>query len=373
MTENYKENAIIFRDMFGKLNYEAFCGEFSKVMYGLNEARDMMVCCLLSGGHLLLDGAPGQGKTMFANVIASLTDMKYRRLQLTGDSTSDDVSGIEIAVPIMRVNLHERDDPSVPLSAAQASDNKNRVLETLIRVGLFGDGTELILLDEVSRWSPDAVSATFSALEEKYITVGGQEFKLEELITAVMTRNTFDFQGVRKLSAAFLDRIALSIMVPRPDFDDEVNVACQPKNIDFKEELKQVWKKEDILKIRQFASSNYFFDPKGPIARYATRLVRATDPHIIENEEFVIDRKQKKGKTIYMGASSRALKTFMGVATVYVHGILGELTVYPEHLQTLAHMILRHRLNFKVASEAQGLREAHRLTDEIINSVPILG
>ena len=344
-------------EIFDLSKYPEFCREIGKAVIGLEAPRDFVCTGLLAGGHVLIDGPPGLGKTLLAQAIAMGTNLKFTKVQLSGDQTSDALKGYEIVVPHFTVQGTNKED-FVPK------------IKTLIREGPLV-GSQYFFFDEVTRANTEAHNSLFSAMQEGYFYIGDVKFDMDPLFTTVATRNAFESSGIRPLSFAFLDRFSLSVLISRPSKEEEDRIAILPKKGNL-EKIIKVWDKEEILRLRTFIESEVLFPEGNNIVKYLRRLIRTTDIVLDENKDFFQERENRKARKLDIGGSPRATASLVRMAVVYVYCILREKTIYPEHIQILLKQTLRHKLVFKGITEGESIIRAEELVDEIIERTPIL-
>jgi MoxR-like ATPase len=165
--------------------------EISKAIVGQTEVVDGVLTALLAGGHVLLEGAPGLGKTMLVRTLAQAVSLKYSRIQITPDLMPADVIGTAVV---------------------QESGDGRKVLD-------FQPGpifTNLLLADEINRATPKTQSALLEAMQEKQVTVAHTSHQLEEPFFVMATQNPIEMEGTYPLPEAQLDRFLFKLRVPFP-------------------------------------------------------------------------------------------------------------------------------------------------------------
>jgi MoxR-like ATPase len=176
---------------------EAFLkDQLDDIVYGLDELIHALTIALIGGGHVLLEGAPGLGKTLLSQCFARTLGGKFRRVQGTADLMPSDLTGVHIF---------------------DTEQNK-----FVFRPGpLFGD---VVLVDEVNRAGPKTQSALLEAMEERIVTVDGRRFRLPQDFMIVATQNPREFEGTYPLPESQLDRFMLSLYVDYPAREDETRI-----------------------------------------------------------------------------------------------------------------------------------------------------
>jgi MoxR-like ATPase len=170
--------------------------ELGRSVYGLDDVIHALTIALIGRGHVLLEGAPGLGKTLLSNAFAAALGGRFKRIQGTADLMPTDLTGVHV------------------YDARQS--------EFIFRPGpLFAD---VVLVDEVNRAGPKTQSALLEAMEERYVTVDGERFALPEDFLIVATQNPREFEGTYPLPESQLDRFMLSIYMTYPDRVHEARI-----------------------------------------------------------------------------------------------------------------------------------------------------
>src|SRR5271166_1640266 len=221
-----------------------------KVIVGQNDVVDQVMWGLAAGGHVLLEGAPGLGKTLLVRTLAQSLDLRFSRIQFTPDLMPSDVVGTNVLV----------------MDAAQRAAGSMFQLQ---RGPIFG---QVVLADEINRATPKTQSALLEAMAEHAVTIAGQRHALEEPFCVLATENPIEMEGTYPLPEAQLDRFLLKVVVPNPSEDDLCEVlvrttgrapAAAPRVID----------REAVLALREMCRDVAVAEP---VLRYAARLVRAS-------------------------------------------------------------------------------------------------
>src|SRR5512134_2772186 len=185
-----------FRQCAGQIE-----SEVGKVIVGQNEVVRHVLVSILAGGHVLLEGVPGLGKTMLIRTIGEALDLKFARIQFTPDLMPADILGTEIL-----------------------SDQDGR-REFRFRPGpLFAN---LVLADEINRATPKTQSALLEAMQESSVTVAERTYQLEEPFFVRATQNPIEMEGTYPLPEAQLDRFMFNVVMDYLPEDDEVAVVMR--------------------------------------------------------------------------------------------------------------------------------------------------
>jgi MoxR-like ATPase len=311
---------------------ERLLGEIRKAIVGQESVVEDVLICLLSGGHALLTGVPGLGKTLLVKSIAQGLALGFKRIQFTPDLMPSDIFGTEIV----------EEDPATGKRSFK-----------FIRGPVFAN---VVLADEINRTPPKTQAALLEAMGEGQVTAAGQTFILEAPFFVLATQNPIELEGTYPLPEAQLDRFLLnSVMDYLPEAEERRMV--QQTTSTPGAPLEAVLTREEVLQaqrlVRQVPLSEH-------VAGYAVRLVRATRPTLAEAP--LITREKLK-----WGAGSRASQALVlaGKARALLHG---RHTVAIEDVRALAPAVLRHRVVPNFQAEAEGMR-ADAIISEILSTV----
>ena len=291
------------------------------------------VACLLAGGHGLLEGAPGMGKTLLVRALAAASGLVFSRVQFTPDLLPADITGTEVL------------DPS------GSGDT------FAFRPGpLFGN---VVLADEVNRATPRTQSALIEAMAERGVSVGNERHPLPDPFCVLATQNPVEMEGTFPLPEAQLDRFLLKILVPPPD--EEALVAILARTDRAEADLPEPVMPPDDLR-RLVADVRQVVIPE-PLLRQVARWVRATSP-------FGLEASDAARRTLRLGASPRGGEAICRVARVAALRD-GRGYVNAEDLAWALRPALRHRLLPSFEAEARGL-VSDALVADVLHDVPEL-
>jgi MoxR-like ATPase len=289
------------------------------------------IIALLAGGHALLEGVPGLGKTLLVRTLAAALDLSFSRVQFTPDLMPADITG----TTILREDEHGRRS-----FAFQAGP-------------LFA---HLVLADEVNRATPKTQSALLEAMQEHTVTVGNDTHRLPSPFFVMATQNPLEMEGTYPLPEAQLDRFLLKILVPFPRGDvllDIVQQTLQPAAAP--DAVLDGQRLDEMIQIARAVPV------ATPVARYAVALIEATHP---EWSEIDLVRQYVRA-----GASPRGLQAL--VTCAQVRALLeGRFNVAIADLQALARPTLRHRVLLNFEGQAEGLT-TEAVIGEILDTVPV--
>lgn len=293
----------------------------NRVVVGQNTLVQQLLVALLAGGHVILEGVPGTGKTLLVKVLAQLIQAEFRRIQLTPDILPADIIGTNI------FDLNTRN--------------------FMLKKGpVF---TEVLLADEINRTPPKTQSALLEAMEEQQVTMDGESLALPELFWAIATQNPLEFEGTYPLPEAQLDRFLFKLIVDYPDAAAEKQMLLnrqagfQSRRIDLAR-LKPVATVENILTARQEVNA-VKVDEK--IVDYLLALVQRSRQH----------------PDLALGASPRSAVAWLQTSKAHAW-LLERDFVTPDDVKAVARPLLRHRLILKPESQLDGLQ-----IDAVISSL----
>jgi|TARA_B100001079_G_scaffold92473_1_gene79288 MoxR-like ATPase len=312
---------------------DAVVSELRKTIVGMDDVINEMMIAIFARGHCLLVGVPGLAKTLLVSSLAETMSLSFKRIQFTPDLMPSDITGTELL----------QEDP-----------------ETHERRFKFQKGpvfTNLLLADEINRTPPKTQAALLEAMQEKRISSGGEDYKLDEPFFVLATQNPIEQEGTYPLPEAQLDRFLFNIMVKYPSKSEELDIMRSVTN-DEEPKLKEVVDGPTILEfqhlVRRIPVADHVFE-------YAAALVRATRPDEPDAPEFV-------KKLMSWGAGPRASLNLI-LAGKARAALRGRCHVSTDDVREVCLPILRHRVipNFAARSEKM---TSDSLIEKLLEEIP---
>ena len=306
--------------------------EAGRIVVGQPEVVRGVLTCLLAGGHALLEGAPGLGKTLLVRTIGEALELTFSRVQFTPDLMPADITGTSILT--------------------EASDRAHAFE--------FQPGpifANLVLADEVNRATPKTQSALLEAMQERRVTAGRTTHPLPEPFFVLATQNPIEMEGTYPLPEAQLDRFLFKLTVPYPDEEDLLRIAQLTTGAGMPH-ASRIADGPRLLELMQFAREVPVAEP---VLRYAVRIVRRTNPETPgappEVRRFTRYGSSPRGlQALVLGAKVRAL-------------LEGRYNVAFEDIRAVASAALRHRIILGFEADAEGFT-ADQIVHEVVTTTP---
>jgi MoxR-like ATPase len=316
-----------FRDTYARLR-----AEVGKVIVGHDAIVEGTLTALFAGGHVLLEGVPGLGKTLLVRTLGEVLDLSFSRIQFTPDLMPADILGTNLVV-----------------------ENPDGRREFQFQRGpIFA---HLILADEINRATPKTQSALLEAMQEKQVTAGGEQRKLVEPFFVLATQNPIDQEGTYPLPEAQLDRFFFKLLVGYPNAG-ELTEVLNRTTARVKAQVGKVLDGAGLMELQQLVRE---VPVASHVKDYAVRIVLATHPKSdsavpIANQYLRFGSSPRGGQTLILGAKVRAV-------------IQGRYNVSFDDIQAVAAPALRHRLILNFEAEAEGITTDHIIV-QVLKEVP---
>lgn len=308
--------------------FHALQSTIQTVVIGQEETVRLTILAMVAGGHVLLEGVPGLGKTLLVKSIASALHLRFQRVQFTPDLMPSDILGTTILVDDGHGHQHFRFEPGPVFS-------------------------NVLLGDEINRATPKTQSALLEAMQEGHVTVGGETRPLLQPFFVLATQNPLEMEGTYPLPEAQMDRFFFQLLVPYPT-EAEFSRILELTTSATKPEIQPVMTGEELLSMRELAASM----PATPTIRdRAVRLVMATHP---DSPHATPEVK----RYVRYGASPRAGQACLAAAKISA-ALEGRYHVSSQDLLAVAHPVLRHRMMLNFEAQADGL-SADRILDGVL-------
>ena len=317
-----EEQIQSFRD-----SYAALRAEIGKVIVGHDAIVEGTLIAVLAGGHVLLEGVPGLGKTLLVRTLSEVLDLSFNRIQFTPDLMPADILGTNIVME----------------AAAGRREFQFQ------RGPIFA---HLILADEINRATPKTQSAMLEAMQEKSVTAGGEIRKLVEPFFVLATQNPIDQEGTYPLPEAQLDRFFFKLIVGYPSAGELTEVltrTTEGRSV----QINKVMARDQLLElqklVRQVPVASHVKD-------YAVRLVLASHPKSdtaapIANQYLRFGSSPRGGQCLLLAGKVRALTE-------------GRFNVSFDDIEAVATAAMRHRLILNFEAEAEGIT-----TDQVVGQI----
>ena len=312
---------------------DAIVNELRKTIVGMDDVIDEMMIAIFARGHCLLVGVPGLAKTLLVSSLAKTMSLDFKRIQFTPDLMPSDITGTELLQE--NPETHER----------HFKYQKGPVF------------TNLLLADEINRTPPKTQAALLEAMQEKRVSSGGVDYKLDEPFFVLATQNPIEQEGTYPLPEAQLDRFLFNIMVKYPSRDEELDI-MRSVTSDDEPVLNEVVDAASILEfqhvVRRIPVADHVF-------QYALALVRATRPDEPDAPEFIKN-------LLAWGAGPRASLNLI-LAGKARAALRGRTHVAIEDIKALCLPVLRHRIIPSFAARSEGMT-GDALIEKLLDEIP---
>ena len=298
--------------------------EIAKIIVGQDAVVDQILLCIFSGGHALLVGVPGLAKTLMVNTLALALGLDFKRIQFTPDLMPSDILGSEIL-------------------------DENRQFK-FIKGPIFSN---IILADEINRTPPKTQAALLEAMQERSVTIAGQNYKLALPYFVLATQNPIEQEGTYPLPEAQLDRFMFAIKLDYPSFEEEVQVVKRTTSNE-NNPVNPLFTAQEIIDFQHLIRRIPVADN---VIEYAVTLVSKTRPDNALSNEFVKNY-------LDWGAGPRASQNLILAAKANA-AFNGKFSPDIEDVKAVATGILRHRIIKNYKADAEGISE-EMIIDKLI-------
>lgn len=306
-----------------KTELTSFLNKYEERILGQSVNLKLLLSAILAGGHVLLEGVPGTGKTQMVRTLANLLGGTFNRIQFTPDLLPSDITGSTI------YNM------------------KESTFQTL-KGPIF---TNILLADEINRTPAKTQAALLEAMEEKQVTIQGETYPLPEIFFVVATQNPIEFEGTYPLPEAQQDRFLFKLRIEFPSFEEEKNILKQVIENRFDEQPVSVMLDMDkFLSIRRDIEKVTVSEN---VLDYMMKIVRNT----------------REAESIRFGASTRAGISIGKAAQAWAY-LSGRDYVTPDDIKMVAKPALRHRIQLSPHVELEGAT-VDQIIEELVGSVPV--
>lgn len=310
---------------FVQTKYNLLMEQLKKVIVGQEQFLEHLAIALFAGGHILMEGVPGLGKTLTARTLAKTLDAGFSRIQFTPDLMPSDITGTKVF------------------------DVKNGAFY-MKKGPVF---TNILLADEINRATPKTQSALLECMEERSVTIDGETYELSKPFMVLATMNPLEFEGTYPLPEAQLDRFLMKLVIGHlpPEMEEALLVKVNRNGGALSpEQVTPVVNPAEWHTIHEILNQVMVSDG---IIRYITAIVYAT----------------RNSPAVLLGASSRASIALMQCAKTLA-AFSGRDFVIPEDVVEVVHPVLRHRVIIRPEAQLDNVSVDHIL-DSIVKTVEI--
>jgi MoxR-like ATPase len=305
--------------------------EIAKIIVGQKDVIDGVLICLIAGGHVLLEGVPGLGKTTLLRTLARVLDLRYSRIQFTPDLMPGDIVGSMI------METEEHGHKTLRFQPGPVFAN-------------------LVLADEINRATPKTQSALLEAMQERTVTSGTSTYSLDTPFLVMATQNPIEMEGTYPLPEAQLDRFLMKILVSYPSREDLsriVDVTTKQDDVD----VTQVMDREQIADLKAVCR-HVIVAPH--VQDYAIEIVMATQPGSSSAPPIT-------NRYIRYGSSPRGAQALIECGRVLAL-MRGRLHLSLDDVRAVAPAVLRHRIILNFDAHADG-ENTETVLDRILSGI----
>ncbi|HEX2261685.1 MAG TPA: MoxR family ATPase [Candidatus Binatia bacterium] len=316
-------------------SFDELKAEMARIIVGNEELIEQVFIALVCGGHCLLEGVPGLGKTLMVRSLGDILSLSFSRIQFTPDLMPADITGTNVLT----------DDPS------------GRKIFEFQRGPVFA---HIVLADEINRATPKTQSALLEAMQEQNVTVSGKVHRLENPFMVLATQNPIEMEGTYPLPEAQVDRFFFKLLLQYPSREELARIA-DLTTAGAPAALHEVVDAAGILQMRQWVRDVPLADI---VKDYAVRLVLSTHPQRGPGDKSV----KLAQKFVLYGSSPRGLQSVI-LAAKARSLLAGRPNVSFEDIRIMLPPSLRHRLILNLEADAEGV-SAEKIISEVLEQVP---
>ena len=293
--------------------FNALREQLDRVIMGQQRVKTLAITALIAGGHVLLEGVPGTGKTLLALTLARLLGCRFRRIQFTPDLMPSDLTGANVF--------------------------NQKTQEFVFRSGpVF---TDVLLADEINRTPPRTQSALLEAMQENAVTIDGIRYGISPVFTVFATQNPVEFEGTYPLPEAQRDRFLFKINIDFPEAEDESRMleeyaAGRRLHDQIVASLQPVISAQELLQARQTVAAQVRVEPH--IIRYIQELVART----------------RRDEAVQIGAGPRASLALLESSRAAA-ALEGRDFITPDDVKSLVQPVMVHRVTLTPEAEMEGV------------------
>lgn len=298
-----------------------------QIVVGQSPIIQQLIVALLSGGHVIIEGVPGTGKTLLVKALSKLIEADFRRIQLTPDILPSDILGTNI-FDLNTRNFSLKEGP------------------------IF---TQLLLADEINRTPPKTQAALLEAMEEQQVTLDGKTMPLPELFWVIATQNSLEFEGTYPLPEAQLDRFLFKLFIDYPERISEKQMLVNART-------KLRGKSVELERLQPLATVQQILT-----ARQAVQAVNVEENVL----DYLLDlvARTRKHSDLALGASPRAAVVWLQASKAKAW-LSGRNYVTPDDVKIIALPLLRHRLILNPETQLEGLK-TEAVIAAILKQIPV--
>jgi len=316
-----------------KSGYQTIKAEMGKVIVGQKAVIDEILMAIFTRSHALLVGVPGLAKTLMISTLAQTLRLAFKRIQFTPDLMPSDITGTEV--------IHQN------ITTGERSFK-------FLKGPIFSN---VILADEINRTPPKTQAAMLEAMQERKVSVGGEDYRLPDPFFVLATQNPIEQEGTYPLPEAQLDRFMFMILVDYPTVEEELRIMKMTTGIS-DAQLQPVLSAEDILELQKIVRRMPVADHVYAYAEKIARVTRVKQPEALDFCK----------KWLTWGAGPRASQNLIMAAKARAM-LNGQVYVSCEDVAAVAPPIMRHRIIPNFAAQSEGVT-ADDITRKILDAIP---